>query len=83
MENNQYMKNKRYIAMVLIVSLFFWLFIGIYQSREFNECHFFIKYRPTFKFYFYTPIGECDSFYLSPNDMREEAYYKEFVERKK
>lgn len=36
------------------------LWIGIVEDAEFSERSLFIKAHPTFKLYFYTPIGMSD-----------------------
>ncbi|HEX8284961.1 MAG TPA: hypothetical protein VF588_16485 [Pyrinomonadaceae bacterium] len=68
--------------------LFLWLFVGVYEEREWRDIHVFLKHRPSPKVFFYTPQGEADRSYipgkegyLSPEQEREEQLYVEFVEK--
>ncbi|MFT3682151.1 MAG: hypothetical protein QM791_17890 [Ferruginibacter sp.] len=58
-----------------------WLFVGIFRDSEFYEPSIFTKYRPTFKVFFYTPIGESDLEMeeLSTSKQSEEIAFQEFV----
>ncbi len=58
-----------------------WLFVGIFRDSEFYEPSIFTKYRPTFKVFFYTPIGESDLKVeeLSASKQSEEVAFQEFV----
>ena len=58
------------------------LFCGIARDPEFYEPTIFVKYRPTLKVHFYTPIGESDMTLsdLTEDKKREEMLYQEFVE---
>jgi hypothetical protein len=57
------------------------LFCGIARDPEFYEPTIFVKYRPTIKLHFYTPIGESDLKIedLSQEKRREELLYRDFV----
>lgn len=74
--------------LIIILSLFFilslmgWLFLGIYSDREFGNNYLFIKNSPTFKFFFFAPIGESDTKFenLTPAQQYEESMYKQYVE---
>lgn len=59
------------------------LFVGVYEHREFANRYVFIKHRPAFKWYFYSPCGESDRTLasLAPDKAREETAFVEFVER--
>jgi len=61
-----------------------WLFLGVFQHREYMNYNLFLKYKPSLKVYFYTPIGESDRTLksLSPAEQRNEKDYVEFVETK-
>lgn len=53
------------------------LFIGIFYDRH-TDGTFFVKYRPTSKYYFYPPQYYLEE--LSPKERRKErAYFQEFV----
>jgi|GEM_PF-1400600 len=58
-----------------------WLFVGLYRDGEFYESNVFVKYRPTFKVYFYDPIGMSDMTDkdLSAEKQLEEIAFQEFV----
>jgi hypothetical protein len=58
-----------------------WLFVGVFRDSEFHEPFIFTKYKPTFKIFFHTPIGESDLALkdLSTNEQREETAFQEFV----
>jgi len=67
--------------------LFLWLFVGVYEEREWRDVHIFLKHRPSPKVVFYSPQGEADRSYipgkegyLTPEQEREEQLYVEFVE---
>ncbi|KQW98649.1 hypothetical protein [Flavobacterium sp. Root420] len=57
------------------------LFCGIYIHDEFAEKHFFIKYRPCWKWTFYSPLGMSDNKIeeLSEENQIEQKYFNEFV----
>lgn len=66
---------------IVIVGLLIRLYCGIYRHDEFAENHFFIKYRPSWKWKFYSPIGQSDLKFedLTPEKQIEEKYFNEFV----
>lgn len=71
----------------LLIMAGIWLFVGVYEDREWGECYSFIKYRPTIKVFFYSPLGEADRSeipgregYLTAEQQPEEDAYVEFVE---
>lgn len=57
------------------------LFCGVYEHDEFAETNFFIKYRPTWKWRFYSPRGMSDLKMedLSKEEQIEQEYFNEFV----
>lgn len=78
------MKKKFFVFGLIILILFFRFFFGIYEDDEFGEIHIFKKYRPTWHWYFYSPIGQSDKKieYLSKEEQIEQKYWNEFIERK-
>jgi hypothetical protein len=56
----------------ILILLKFW--IGIYTHDEFGEKHVFIKHRPIWKTYFYSPRGMTD---LKLSEMSEEKQYEQ------
>ena len=58
-----------------------WLFLGIFQDREFAVFYLFTKHRPSLKFYFYAPIGESDKRLedLPASQQYEEKAFDEFI----
>ena len=50
-------KNKTYLLLGTICLLTTILFVGQFYDPEDGDRSFFIKYRPTFKQYFYSPIA--------------------------
>ena len=66
---------------VALVALLVRLFFGVYIHDEFGEENFFIKYRPTWKWKFYSPIGQSDLRLkdLSPEEQIEQKDFDEFV----
>jgi hypothetical protein len=66
------------------VSIGIRLFFGVYHHDEFAEKHLFIKHRPTWKRYFYSPIGMSDIKIedLSIEEQLEENYFEEFIRRR-
>lgn len=69
------------ILSILVVSVLFRFFVGVYTHDEFAENHMFIKYRPTWHRHFYSPIGQSDSNTneLSNDEKIEQDYWNEFV----
>jgi hypothetical protein len=64
-----------------------WLFVGVYEGREWRDGYIFLKHRPSLKLFFYSPLGEADRSsipgregYLTPDQQQEEQLYVEFVE---
>lgn len=76
------MKNKISITIFtffLVLSLRF--FCGVYIHDEFAEKTFFIKYRPIWKWRFFSPLGQSDLTIkeLSEQEQIEQKYFNEFV----
>ncbi len=74
------------LGLGLIATL--WLYGGIYRTREWQELGFFIKYRPSLKIFFHSPLGEATQSslpghegYLAAEQQRQEQAYIEFVEQ--
>ncbi len=67
------------IAGVLVI---LWLFVGVYEHREFRTYHLFLKNRPTLRLFFWSRVGESDQAIekLPAHDQRAEKAYREFVE---
>jgi len=69
------------------IFVFIWMFIGLFEEREFFDIYIFIKHRPTFKFFFYAPRHEMSPSntpgkegYLTPEKENEEKAYIDFIE---
>jgi len=65
-----------------------WLYVGVYEEREWDEPRLFIKYRPSGKVFFYAPLGEATPSnvpghegYLTAEQQREEQAFVEFVKQ--
>ncbi|MCP4438437.1 MAG: hypothetical protein GY810_05790 [Aureispira sp.] len=73
----KYLKN----ILLIILGSFLLLFIGVKEHPEFNEYFVFLKYKPTFKVMFRTPIGDSDKKLedLSPELQKEELAYNEYA----
>jgi len=69
------------LVIVLVISRFF---SGVYQNDEFGGNHLFIKHRPTWHWYFYSPIGLSDRANgdLLPEEQLEQQYWDEFIKSK-
>jgi len=68
----------------LAVIMGVWLFTGVFLHREYQTYNLFLKFKPSFKFYFYSPVGESDRVLksMSSGEQRNEKDYAEFVENK-
>jgi hypothetical protein len=57
------------------------MFLGVYSHDEFGDDTLFIKHRPVWKWYFYSPIGMSDRTMeeLPPAAQQEQRYFNEFV----
>lgn len=63
----------------ILVILKFW--VGLYADDEFNETHIFIKHRPIWKSYFYSPRGMSDLelYQMSKERQLEQILFDEFI----
>lgn len=69
------------VFLVTIISLLLRFYFGVYEHDEFTEKNFFIKHRPTWKWYFYSPIRMSDVKFesLSKENQIEQKYFDEFI----
>lgn len=78
------MKTKRRVLWGLAAGglLASWMFLGVYEDREFGCLSVFVKNRPSPKIYFFAPLGESDTpvSSLPPKYQKEEAAFHAFVE---
>jgi len=75
------MNNKLKIGLCFLLAT--WLFTGIYVDDEFGEHSMFLKYRPTFQYYFKSPLGMQDMPTGYPTELAvEQAIYDEFINEK-
>ena len=70
-----------FLAALLIVLAAGWLFLGVFQHREFASRHLFLKHQPSFKVFFRPARGEPGRKDLSADERHEEAKYEEYVEK--
>ena len=70
--------NKRKIKFLVIINLVLCFavrfFCGVFEHDEFDEDIYFIKYKPTWKWRFYSPRGMSD---LELNQMTNEQKYEQ------
>lgn len=68
-----------FLLTILTIISRFW--IGIYEDYKFGEHLPFIKYKPTWKWYFYSPRGMSDwkTEDMPPNLKKEQLLYDEFI----
>lgn len=73
--------NKLIVTLLLLLIVPAWLFLGIFQDREFAILYLFPKHRPSLKFFFDAPIGESDTRIedLPPDQQNEERAFNEFI----
>lgn len=72
------MNKKLKIGIIFLVAT--WLFTGIYADDEFGEHSIFLKHRPTFQYYFKSPLGMQDMSASYPVELAvEENIYDEFI----
>lgn len=75
------MNNKLIIGFCFL--LLTWLFTGVKCDDEFYEHSIFLKYRPTFQYYFKSPLGMQDMpASYSADLVVKEAIYDEFINEK-
>lgn len=75
------MKNSIKVIFILIVLIVLKLWIGVYKHDEFGTLHLFIKHRPIWKSYFYSPRGMSDmkAINMSQKNQEEQKFFDEFV----
>jgi hypothetical protein len=75
------MKRYLYLAIGFLLLIITVLNTGLYRDDEFHDLSIFLKHRPTFKAYFYSPIGMSDRTLedLSPGQQGEMIAFNEFV----
>lgn len=76
------MKKKIVIGVfIFVIAITIRFFCGIYNHDEFGENHFFIKHRPIWKWYFYSPVGMSDLKFedLSKEKQIEQKYFNEYI----
>ncbi len=76
------MRKKLFLGIsIALITLLTRLYCGVYVHDEFAEENFFIKHRPTWKWKFYSPIGQSDLKLqdLIPEKQSEQKYFNEFV----
>ncbi|PZP43922.1 MAG: hypothetical protein DI598_15160 [Pseudopedobacter saltans] len=75
------MKLKLLIFTLFISAIIIRFFCGIYVHDEFAETNFFIKYKPTWKWKFYSPRGMSDLKFeeMSAEQKTEQKYWEEFI----
>lgn len=73
----KYLKN----IVLIILGSFLLLFVGVKKHPELKEYFIFLKYKPSFKVIFYSPIGKSDKRLedLSLAEQKEELAYSEFA----
>lgn len=75
------MNNKLKVGICFLIAT--WLFTGIKCDDEFYEYSLFLKYRPTFQYYFESPLGMQDMPENYPKELAvKEAIYDEFINEK-
>lgn len=64
--------------------MIFRFFLGIYKNDEFGGNNLFIKHRPTWHWYFYSPRAQSDMEMkdLTEDSQIEQKYWDEFISGK-
>ncbi|MUU78796.1 hypothetical protein [Winogradskyella endarachnes] len=67
--------------MISSILILFKFWVGIYSDDEFGELYIFIKHKPIYKTYFYSPRGMSDLQLIEmPKDkQREQLLFDEFI----
>jgi len=71
---------KRGVMAVAAVGVF-WAMLGMFEDREHGDRYLFLKHRPTYHFYFTSPVGESDKIPEDSADVYREELFHEYVER--
>ncbi|MGJ1384470.1 hypothetical protein [Sphingobacterium siyangense] len=75
-----YFSKRGYYVTLAVLFIIQWLMVGISRDDEFAEHSLFVKYRPTFQVYFYSPLGMDDRPLGYPARLDQiEARYDNFV----
>ncbi|MEZ4296282.1 MAG: hypothetical protein R3B70_15025 [Polyangiaceae bacterium] len=78
-------RHRRWIGALLAAQVLAagWLFLGVYEDREFDQHYLFVKGRPSAKWAFRAPVGEGDDdgVTLTENEWAEEMAFREHVEK--
>ena len=74
-------KTKAIFISILILSLIIRLFCGVFVHDEFGDNVYFIKYKPTWKWRFYSPRGMSDqgANQLTKQQKYEQQLFDEYV----
>jgi len=76
------MNRKQRILLLLIGFVIITKFsVGIYEDDEFTEKRLFIKHRPIWKTFFYSPRGMSDKklTQMTKEDQKEQLLFDEFI----
>ena len=76
------MNRKQRILLLLIGFVVITKFsVGIYEDDEFQEKYLFIKHRPIWKTFFYSPRGMSDKklTQMTKEDQKEQLLFDEFI----
>lgn len=77
--------SKKVYAFIFVILMFIivHLFCGVFKDEEFSTVYFFIKYRPIWHWYFYSPrgISGFDFDKMTPNQQKEQLLFDEFILR--
>ena len=73
------MKIRVFIIIIILIAAKFW--IGVYKHDEFGGNNLFIKHRPIWKTFFYSPRGMSDLKLseMSIDKQNEQLMFDEFV----
>lgn len=82
-KNNKHIKLYGAILLIWIVSVK--LFGGVYKDDEFGQKKFFIKHKPSWKFYFYSPrsMSNVTLEEMPENKRSMQIMYDEFVPKRR
>jgi len=74
-------KKKHILFMTVISFLILKFWIGIYEHDEFFHKSIFMKHRPIWKTFFYSPRGMSDLKFsdMTKEQQREQKYFDEFI----
>jgi len=74
-------KKKHILFMTVISFLILKFWVGIYEHDEFFHKSIFMKHRPIWKTFFYSPtgMGEYKLDEMSNDERKEQEYFDEFI----